>query len=333
MFKNKIFFITGGTGSFGQYLTKFLLKNSQVKKIIIFSRDELKQFKMKNDPDLIKHKSKLRFFIGDIRDKERLKYAFNSKIDYVIHAAALKQVPTAEHNPSEAIKTNINGAQNIVDLTMDNQIEKVIALSTDKAASPINLYGATKLASDKIMIAANNYSKKTRFTVVRYGNVFASRGSVVPFFMEQRKKGLITITNKKMTRFNISLDESVKFVLFAIDSSIGGEIYVPKIPSYKITDLAKAIAPDVPIKIVGIRPGEKLHEEMITIADSHNTIEFDKYYIIRPNSEHYKWDINKHLKKVKNKRYKFVNENFSYNSFNNKNYLTVPQIKKIITNM
>ena len=333
MFKNKIFFITGGTGSFGKYFTKYLLKNSEVGKIIIFSRDELKQFNMKNDPEFLKYSKKLRFFIGDIRDKDRLKYAFNQKIDYVIHAAALKQVPIAEYNPSEAIKTNINGAQNIVDLTLNNKIEKVISLSTDKAASPINLYGATKLASDKIIIAANNYSKKTRFSVVRYGNVFASRGSVVPFFIQQKKKGFITITDKKMTRFNISLDEAVKLVLFAIKSSVGGEIYVPKIPSYKITDLAKAIAPNVPIKIVGIRPGEKLHEEMITVADSKNTLEFDNHYIIKPNSEFYNWDLKNYLKKIKNKKYKYVNENFSYNSFNNKDYLSVVQLKKIISNI
>ena len=331
MFKNKIFFVTGGTGSFGKHFIKILLKKHDVRKVIIFSRDELKQFEMKNDPELTKYNKKLRFFIGDIRDRDRLNYALNQKIDYVIHAAALKHVPLAEYNPYEAVKTNIIGAQNIVDLTTNYNIEKVITLSTDKAASPINLYGATKLASDKIMIAANNYSKKTKFSVVRYGNVFASRGSVVPFFIDIKKKGYFPITDKRMTRFNLSLSEGVELVLFATYHSIGGEIFVPKIPSFKITDLAKAIDPKLPMKVIGIRPGEKLHEEMITLADSQNTIEFSNYYIIKPNSEYYNWNLKHYLKKTKSKKFKRVNENFSYNSFSNKKYLKVSDLKKIIS--
>ena len=331
MFKDKIFFITGGTGSFGKHFTKTLLTNYKVRKIIIFSRDELKQFEMKNDPQFIKYSNKLRFFIGDIRDKDRLNYALNQKIDYVIHAAALKQVPIAEYNPYEAVKTNIIGAQNLVDLTLNNNIAKVISLSTDKAASPINLYGATKLVSDKIMIAANNYSKKTRFSVVRYGNVFASRGSVVPYFIKFKKKGFFPITDKRMTRFNLSLSEAVNLVLFSIKYSLGGEIFVPKIPSFRIIDLAKAIDPKIPLKIIGIRPGEKLHEEMITLADSHNTIEFNDYYIIRTNSEFYKWNLKNYIKKLKNRKFKYVSENFSYNSLNNKKYLSIKELKKIIS--
>jgi len=328
--KNKIFFVTGGTGSFGQRFVEIILKKYKAKKVIIFSRDELKQFQMKNNPIFKRYIKKMRFFIGDIRDKERLYYAFKQKIDYVVHAAALKQVPIAEYNPYEAIKTNIIGAQNLIDVSSEFNIKKVVALSTDKAASPINLYGATKLASDKLFVSANNYTKSTLYSVVRYGNVFASRGSIVPFFLEKKKNGVIPITDKRMTRFNISLDEAVDFVVFALNSSVGGELFVPKIPSFRVVDIAKVIAPKAKIKIIGVRPGEKLHEEMITSSDSINTLEFDKFYIIIPNSEYFKWNRIKFLKNLKNKKFKKVKDEFSYNSFNNKHFLSISELTKII---
>jgi UDP-N-acetylglucosamine 4,6-dehydratase len=279
VFDNKSILITGGTGSFGKKYTEILLKRFKPKKIIIYSRDELKQFEMAQ-----KFNSKeMRYFIGDVRDKERLKKAMEG-VDFVIHAAALKQVPAAEYNPMEAIKTNIIGAQNIIDAAIENEVSKVIALSTDKAAAPINLYGATKLASDKLFIAANNLvgSKKTRFSVVRYGNVIGSRGSVVPYFVKLIKQGVkkLPITHKDMTRFLITLEEGVNFVLKNFERMQGGEIFVPKIPSMKIVDLAKAICPNCELEYVGIRPGEKLHEVMITKDD--RCIEFDNHYVILP---------------------------------------------------
>mgnify|MGYP006081660845 CR=1 FL=1 len=328
--KNKIFFVTGGTGSFGQRFVETIFKKYDAKKVIIFSRDELKQFQMKNNPIFKNYLKKMRFFIGDIRDKERLYYALKQKIDYIVHAAALKQVPIAEYNPSEAIKTNIIGAQNLIDVSSEFKIKKVVALSTDKAVSPINLYGATKLASDKLFISANNYSKSTSYFVVRYGNVFASRGSVVPFFLEKKKTGVIPITDVRMTRFNISLDEAVDFVVFTLKSSVGGELFVPKIPSYKIIDIAKAIAPKAKIKIIGIRPGEKLHEEMITSSDSINTLEFKSFYVITPNSEYFKWNKKKFLKTLRDKKFQKVKDGFSYNSLYNKHYLSISELEKIV---
>ena len=279
MFNNKNILITGGTGSFGKKYTEILLKNYKPNKIIIYSRDELKQYEMAQ-----KFNDKcMRYFIGDVRDKDRLKKAMQN-VDIVIHAAALKHVPIAEYNPMECIKTNINGASNIIDASIENEVEKVIALSTDKASAPINLYGATKLASDKLFVAANNLvgTKKTRFSVVRYGNVIGSRGSVIPFFMKLLKQGQKTlpITDFRMTRFFITLEDGVKFVLKNFERMQGGEIFVPKIPSMKIVDLAKAICPKCKLKEIGIRPGEKLHEVMITSDD--RVVEFDDHYVIKP---------------------------------------------------
>ena len=328
MFNNKIILITGGTGSFGRSFCKYILKKySKVKKIIILSRDEFKQYEMRLSISG-KYKNKIRFFIGDIRDKSRLKMAF-ADVDIVIHAAALKQVPTAEYNPFEYIKTNINGANNIIEACLHNNVKKVIALSTDKASSPINLYGATKLCSDKLFLSANNIKgkKNITFSVVRYGNVMGSRGSIIPKFFEQKKTGILTITDKRMTRFNISLTDSVKLVINALKySKIGGEIFVPIIPSYSITDLAKAIAPKSKIKIIGIRPGEKLHEELISINESKNTFKFKNLYVVLPNmSEENK---NKYKSIFGNKS---PGKNFSYTSDNNNNFLSVKEIVKIVS--
>jgi UDP-N-acetylglucosamine 4,6-dehydratase len=279
MFNDKVILITGGTGSFGRKFIGFILSNFTPKKVIVYSRDELKQFEMKQ---VFNHTS-MRYFIGDVRDKMRLMKAMEG-VDYVVHAAALKQVPAAEYNPMEAIKTNINGAENVIDAAIENEVEKVIALSTDKAAAPINLYGATKLASDKLFIAANNLvgRKKTRFAVVRYGNVIGSRGSVVPFFMELIKSGknILPITDLRMTRFLITLEEGVRFVVKSFERMQGGEIFVPKIPSMKIVDLAKALCPSCKLEEIGIRPGEKLHEVMITRDD--RVVEFKDHFVIKP---------------------------------------------------
>lgn len=319
---NKTILITGGTGSFGKKFVDVLLKEYEVKKIIIFSRDELKQFEMSKK--LSSYKAKLRFFIGDVRDLARLKLAFK-KVDYVIHAAAMKQVVACEYNPFEAINTNVIGANNIVNAANDSKVKKILALSTDKAAAPINLYGATKLASDKLMIAANNFSEK-KFSVVRYGNVFGSRGSVVPQFLEQRKKGEIYLTDKEMTRFSISLEEGVRFVIKCLFKMEGSEIFVPKIQSYKITDLAKAIAPNCKIKLIGIRAGEKIHEEMITSSDSLNTIEYKDYFIILPNVLPRK-NINFYLTKFENYKSRICDRGFTYNSLQNV-YLNQKQLKR-----
>ncbi len=281
MFNNKSILITGGTGSFGHQYTRMLLEHYQPKKIIIYSRDEFKQFQMAQNFD----QDCMRYFIGDVRDRDRLKMAMEG-VDYVIHAAALKHVPAAEYNPMECIKTNIHGAENVIHSALDTGVDKVIALSTDKAANPINLYGATKLASDKLFVAANNMGgeKRTRFAVVRYGNVVGSRGSVVPFFKKLIAEGVkeLPITDERMTRFWITLEQGVQFVLKNFDRMRGGEIFVPKIPSMKIIDLAKAMAADLPIKIIGIRPGEKLHETMCPADDSHLTLEFDDHFVIQP---------------------------------------------------
>jgi UDP-N-acetylglucosamine 4,6-dehydratase/5-epimerase len=296
--------------------------------VIVYSRDELKQFEMQqNYPDL--SDSPMRYFIGDVRDYARLKRAMEG-VDIVIHAAALKQVPACEYNPFEAVQTNIIGGQNVIDAAIASGVNKVIALSTDKAAAPINLYGATKLASDKLFIAANNYSGKhdIRFSVVRYGNVMGSRGSVIPFFNKKKESGILPITDKRMTRFNITLQNGVDFVLQCLGKMWGGELFVPKIPSYKILDVAKAIAPKCELKIVGIRPGEKLHEEMITETDALNCIEFKKYFVILPSTQ--LWDINKFRKESNSSIGKMCKFGFSYNSGTNKEFLSVENIKSLI---
>jgi len=274
--------ITGGTGSFGKKFTEIMLRDYRPKKLIVFSRDELKQFEMRHLFPEERHRN-LRFFIGDVRDRDRLYRAFDG-VDVVIHAAALKQVPTAEYNPLEVIRTNILGAANVIDAAIDRNVTHVLALSTDKAASPINLYGATKLCSDKLFVAGNSYvgEHSTRFGVVRYGNVVGSRGSVVPFFLKMRDSGRLPITDERMTRFWITLDQGVEFVIGCVERMEGGELFVPKIPSMRIVDLARAIAPDCTLDFVGIRPGEKIHEVMITEDDSRNTVEFDAYYAILP---------------------------------------------------
>ena len=316
----KNYFISGGTGSFGKELTSTLIKKKLAKKIIIFSRDEFKQEQMKKISLFEKNKQILRYFIGDVRDKNRLNQAMReNNIDIVIHAAALKQVHTTEYNPFETIKTNILGAQNIIESCLENNIKKVIALSTDKACSPINLYGATKLASDKLFTAANLFKggKKINFSVVRYGNVLGSRGSVVPVFLKQNKTNSpFTITDNNMTRFNITLAEAVKFVINCVNIMKGGEIFVPKIPSYKILDLVKAINNKKKIKYIGLRPGEKIHEEMISETDAINCAEFKNYYIIYPSHKKIK-----QTKKITN-----------YSSKTNKNFLTTYQIKRLIKN-
>jgi len=315
--KKLTYFITGGTGSFATEFIKNLVKKNNFKKIIIFSRDEYKQEILKNTQFVKKHFKKFRFFIGDVRDKDRLNFAIQDDVDILIHAAALKQVPTAEYNPFETIKTNVVGAQNVIQVCLEKNIKKVIALSTDKACAPINLYGATKLASDKLFVSANYFKgkKRTIFSVVRYGNVFGSRGSVVPIFLEQKKKKFFTITDKRMTRFSLSLKEAINFVMECIKVMKGKEIFVPKIPSYSILDLVKAIDKNKKIKIIGIRKGEKLHEEMITAHDSLNTIERKNYYIIYPEKQN-----------KKNERI------FSYNSLDNTNFLSINNIKKELNN-
>ena len=336
LFKNKTIFITGGTGSFGQHFVKTILENTSPKKIIIYSRDELKQYEMQISEKFNKpsYKNIIRYFIGDVRDQKRLRMAMNSDIDYVIHSAALKQVTTAEYNPFEAVQTNIIGAQNLIEASMDCGIKKVIALSTDKAAAPINLYGATKLTSDKLFISANNYKGKSniKFSVVRYGNVMGSRGSVIPFFLKNKDNSSLPITDINMTRFNITLNEGVNFVIKCLDNMWGGELFVPKIPSYKIIDVAKAISPKTKFKIVGIRSGEKIHEEMITNADSINTVEFKDYYVILPSSSQIKWKRKDFLNKTSKTKGKMCNKNFSYNSKDNKHYLSIKEIKKLISN-
>jgi UDP-N-acetylglucosamine 4,6-dehydratase (inverting) len=327
--KSKTILVTGGTGSFGKRFIKILLERYDVKKIIVFSRDELKQSEMASE--FIKYKKKLRFFIGDIRDLQRIKLALND-VNIVVHAAALKQVPTAEYNPFEVVKTNIIGTQNIIDAIVESKVERAIALSTDKAAAPINLYGASKLTADKIFVAANNYSKK-KFSVVRYGNVMMSRGSVIPLFIKQSKTGAITLTDKRMTRFSITLDQGVNFVIQCLNRMWGGELFVPKIPSYKIMDVAKAFAPNCKIKVLGLRPGEKMHEEMITTSDSYNTLEYKDYYVILPSTtEFLNWKIEDFVKNKKNGHPKRCKENFSYNSLQNNKYLSGKELVELVKN-
>ena len=325
MLFNKSILITGGTGSFGKKFTEIILKKyPDLKRLVIYSRDELKQFDMSQIYPEDKY-PQVRFFIGDVRDKNRFSRACEG-IDVIIHTAALKQVPAAEYNPDEFIKTNIGGAQNVIDAALENNVEIVIALSTDKAAAPINLYGATKLVSDKLFIAANNIkgNRNLRFSVVRYGNVMGSRGSVIPFFINVAKNGnTLPITHRQMTRFNISLQDGVKMVLWAIFKAIGGEIFVPKIPSYKIETVAKAIAPKAKLVDVGIRPGEKLHEEMITISDSMNTIDIGKYYAILPTIGNKKIYLDHFGGKE-------VYEGFSYNSCENEDWISIEDMRDLI---
>jgi UDP-N-acetylglucosamine 4,6-dehydratase/5-epimerase len=325
MLNNRSILITGGTGSFGLNFLRIITKRyKNIKRLVIFSRDEFKQFNLQKEFNE-KNYPFLRYFIGDIRDKERIKTALNG-IDIVIHAAALKQVPTAEYNPFEYINTNIIGAENLIRACFETKVKKVIALSTDKAAAPINLYGATKLCSDKLFVAANNIRGKQNisFSVVRYGNVLNSRGSIVPFFKEISKKSkTLPITDLKMTRFNISLVDACNLVLKCVESSRGSEIYVPKIPSFRIVDLAKAINKNCKLKVIGIRPGEKIHEEMITLNDAPNTLEHKNHYIILPPDQK-----KYYMKKIRG--YKKVNNNFSYNSMNNKQFLSIQDLKILI---
>ena len=318
--------ITGGTGSFGKEFAKTVLSLfPEVTRLVVFSRDELKQFEMAQDFPESTYPA-LRYFIGDVRDANRLRRAMEG-IDTVIHAAALKQVPAAEYNPFECIKTNVLGAQNVIEACLDSGVKRVVALSTDKAAAPINLYGATKLCSDKLFTAANNIKghRDIRFSVVRYGNVMGSRGSVIPFFMERKKTGVLPITDPEMTRFNISLQEGVEMVLWAIENAQGGEIFVPKIPSYRITDLAKAIGPDCKRPVVGIRPGEKVHEEMITTSDSFNTVDLGKYFAILPSAGDH--SVESYCKAHGGKP---VAQGFAYNSGTNPEFLTVEQLQNLI---
>ena len=324
--QNKSILVTGGTGSFGKAFVSHLLRTRiKIKKLIVFSRDELKQDQMRSEFPENKFRS-LRYFLGDVRDYQRLIRALEG-VDIIIHAAALKQVPVAEYNPIEFIKTNVLGAQNIIEASIEKKIKKVITLSSDKACAPINLYGATKLCSDKLFVAANNYSGKYgTFSVVRYGNVMGSRGSIIPKFIEQAKNKILNVTDKNMTRFNLTLNDSVKMVMFAIKNTQGSEILVPKIPSYKIMDLAKSIGPSSKIKFIGVRPGEKIHEEMITESDSDTTYDIGDYYIILPSK-------NKEIiRKYKKFNIKKVYTNFSYNSGQNKKFLTIQEIRKLIKN-
>lgn len=326
MLDNVSILITGGTGSFGKAFVKRILNEfPKIKRLVIYSRDELKQFEMSQTFSEAEYPM-IRYFIGDVRDEARIRRALEG-IDIVIHAAALKQVPAAEYNPFECIKTNILGAQNLIEACLDSGVKNVVALSTDKAAAPINLYGATKLCSDKLFVAANNIkgSRDIRFSVVRYGNVMGSRGSVIPFFLEKKKTGILPITDTAMTRFNISLDDGVDMVLWAIENALGGEVLVPKIPSYRIIDVAEAIAPEAEHPIVGIRPGEKVHEEMITESDSFNTVDLGKYYAILPSA-----DMMLSQKYLKKEGVTKVAEGFCYNSGTNTEFLAVDEIRDLI---
>ena len=326
--KNTKILITGATGSFGKALLKKILKkNSIYERIVIYSRDELKQWELRQQyPE--EDYPQLRFFLGDIRDRARLRRAMEG-INTVVHAAALKQVPAAEYNPMEFVKTNVLGSENIIEASLDTSVSNVVALSTDKAAAPINLYGATKLCSDKLFVAANNIlgSRELKFSVVRYGNVMGSRGSVIPFFIEKSKEGILPITDAEMTRFNITLEEGVNMVLWALENALGGEIFVPKIPSYNIMDLAKAIGPKCKLEIVGTRPGEKLHEEMITVADSQSTIDLGKYYAILPSDGGVEKDyLKKGISFIR------VRKDFCYNSKDNPEKLTIEELRNLIRN-
>ena len=324
--KDKSILITGGTGSLGKALTKHILtKFPDVKRLVIFSRDEQKQFQMAQEFSN-ENFPQIRYFIGDVRDRDRLIRAM-SGVDYVIHAAAMKHVHLAEYNPDECIKTNVGGAQNVVDACLMTKVERVVALSTDKACAPINLYGATKLTSDKLFVAANNIrgNNPIRFSVVRYGNVMGSNGSVIPFFLNKKKEGILPITDLSMTRFNISLQGGVDMVMHALEHAWGGEIFIPKIPSYRITDVAEAIAPDCKQEVVGIRPGEKIHEEMITTSDSFYTYDLGKYYTILPAT--HRWNLNDYIDHF---NAEMVKKGFSYNSGENTEWETIDTLRDLI---
>jgi UDP-N-acetylglucosamine 4,6-dehydratase len=326
MLNDKTVLITGGTGSFGKKCSEIILKKYKPKKLIIFSRDELKQFEMAQTFSEKVYPS-IRYFIGDVRDKERLHRAFHG-VDIVIHAAALKQVPAAEYNPFEAVKTNILGAENIINVAIDQGVRRVLALSTDKAANPVNLYGATKLCSDKLFIAGNSYvgHEDTIFSVVRYGNVVGSRGSVIPFFLKQKETGVLSITDPRMTRFWITLEQGVNFVLECLERMVGGELFVPKLPSMNIMDLATAVAPECRTEVIGIRPGEKIHEVMITRDDARKTLEFLNYYLVQPDFRFFKF-------RFSNSTGKQVEENFEYNSGTNGWRLTQEELKQMIKDL
>lgn len=326
LLENKTLLITGGTGSLGKALTSHILKKyPNVKKLVIYSRDEQKQFQMAQEFPSDKF-PQIRFLIGDVRDEDRLKRAFKD-INFVIHAAAMKHVPIAEYNPDECVKTNIHGAQNVINASLETAVERVVALSTDKACAPINLYGATKLASDKLFVAANNITgwNPIRFSVVRYGNVMGSNGSVIPFFMNKKKEGVLPITDPNMTRFNISLQSGVDMVMHALEHAWGGEVFVPKIPSYKIMDVAEAIGPECEHKVVGIRPGEKVHEEMITSSDSFYTYDLGKYFTILPSNP--KWKLDDFIKAFNAKK---VASGFAYNSGTNDEWESVESLRSLI---
>lgn len=325
MLNDQSILITGGTGSFGRKCTEIILQRYKPERLIIFSRDEMKQYEMAQEFSPAQYPC-MRYFIGDVRDRDRLRRAFQG-VDYIIHAAALKQVPTAEYNPFEAVKTNINGAANIIDEAIDNQVKKVIALSTDKAVNPINLYGATKLCSDKLFVDGNAYGGRTQtmFSVVRYGNVIGSRGSVIPFFQSRKDTGVLPITDPRMTRFWITLEQGVNFVLNSLQSMVGGEIFVPKIPSMNIMDLAKAIAPECKTEMIGIRPGEKIHELMIPSDEARNTIEFEDHYVIKPSVSFLNRDYDLGGGKP-------VSEGFDYHSGTNTWLLTVEELREMINN-
>ncbi len=321
--KDKTVLITGGTGSFGRKCTEIILKNAKPRKLIIFSRDELKQFEMSQKFNSDLFDCKISYYIGDIRDTQRLHRAFHG-VDFVIHAAALKQVPAAEYNPCEAVKTNVMGAVNIIDAAIDQRVKKVVALSTDKAVSPVNLYGATKLCSEKLFVAGNSYvgEADTRFSVVRYGNVVGSRGSVIPLFLERKKTGILPITDKKMTRFWMTMEQGVHFVLGSLKEMVGGEVFIPKIPSMKIADLARAIAPDCKLKQIGIRPGEKLHESLITEDESRHALRFKDCFVIMP--ERPWWESRKWEKGEK------LPDRFKYSSDSNEDWLSGKELHNMI---
>ncbi len=325
MLNGKSILVTGGTGSFGKaFVADVLQRYKKIKRLVVFSRDELKQYEMAQHP-IIREAESIRFFLGDVRDKSRLYRALKG-VDIVIHAAALKQVPAAEYNPLEFINTNIRGGENLIEAALDSKVEQVIALSTDKAVAPVNLYGATKLCSEKLFVAANHYAgSSTKFTVVRYGNVFGSRGSVVPYFLKMAQTGMLPLTNREMTRFNITLSESIDLVLWAIENSEGGEILVPKIPSYRLIDLAEAIGPSCEQKIIGVRPGEKIHEEMISASDSVSTVDLGDIYAVLPSHDWFDADTyqRKHSATP-------VTANFSYNSETNPKKIGVDELRELI---
>lgn len=326
MLNGKTILVTGATGSFGQkFVRTVLARYPDVRKIIVFSRDELKQFEMHQELPVSRYGC-LRYFLGDIRDEARLKRAFEG-VDCVVHAAALKQVPAAEYNPMEFIKTNVFGAENIINAALATGVSHVVALSTDKASAPINLYGATKLCSDKLFVSANNFkgSHPIRFSVVRYGNVMGSRGSVIPFFLQRRKSGVLPITDAEMTRFNITLEEGVELVLMALEKARGGEIFVPRIPSYRILDLAEAVGPSCRLEYVGIRPGEKIHEDLITDSDAPTTLEYDEYFVLTPHSEYF--DLREYATATSGRP---VARGFKYNSGQNSQWLSVNRLRELI---